>query len=374
MRLPLSRNWRKRMRADRQRLLAVLADPTRLLHMHVADQDKALRQLRRLKLLARVAIGLQERQLLEGFSAVVRDQLASAVRMTEARTRLALWELDRLARVLRPGRELPVIVLKGCGYLLLDLPFAASRLLADVDLLVPENRLQEVEVALREAGWESAPLKEYDEYYYRHWAHEIPPLCHVEREIEVDIHHNIVMRTSRLKPRAALLLQDARPAGRQGFAVLAPPDMVLHAMTHLFFNNELDQALRELVDIDSLLRCFAAQDPQFWPRMQERAHQLDLVRPAWYALHYCARWLDTPVPDAVSRGLGAAPVSRLLMDWLLPGALFARDPDRPERAAGVARTLLLARSHWVRMPPWHLLAHLSRKLLRRATNRGRVAP
>jgi hypothetical protein len=247
-------------------------------------------------------------------------------------------------------------------------------MLADVDLLVPQERLPEAEAVLRAAGWESAPLKEYDEYYYRQWAHEIPPLCHVEREMEVDIHHNIVMRTARLKPRATALLETATPVGSQGYSVLSPPDMVLHAMTHLFFSSEQDDALRELLDIDSLLRCFASRDPQFWPRLHERARELDLARPAWYALRYCSRWLATPVPEPILRGMDAdRPMlpARLLMDRLVPGALFARDPDRPDRAAGLARTLLLARAHWNRMPPWRLLAHLSRKLLRRvATRRG----
>lgn len=373
-RSPRSTHWLDPMRADRQRLLQVVADPALLLRIPVAERDKALRQLRRLKLLARVAIALRELQLLDDFSAVVRDQLDSAVRMVDARERLARWELHCLARVLRPGPGWPVIVLKGCGYLLLELPFAATRLLADVDLLVPRDHLQEAETGLRQSGWQSVPLKEYDEHYYRRWAHEIPPLCHVEREMEVDIHHNIVMPTSRLKPRAELLLEAARPVGDQGFSVLAPPDMVLHAMTHLFFSSELDDALRELVDIDSLLRYFAGRDPEFWPRLQNRAWQLDLARPAWYALHYGSRWLGTPVPLAVLRDLagGPAPPARLLMDWLVPGALFARDPDQPDPAAALSRTLLLARSHWIRMPSWLLATHLSRKLLRRVSSRGSV--
>ena len=365
-------NWRKHMRADRQRLLTVLADPALLLTLSRTEQDLALRQFRRLKLLARLGLSLQERQLLEALPGLVQDQLVSAINMAAARARLARWELDRMARVLRPGREFPVVVLKGCGYLMLDLPFAASRVLADVDLLVPEEHLRDAELALRGAGWESAPLKEYDERYYRDWAHEIPPLCHVEREIEIDIHHNIVMRTARLKPRAQLILDEARPAGNQGYSTLSPPDMVLHAMTHLFCSSELDDALRELVDIDALLRHFAAREQDFWSRLLERARQLDLQRPAWYALHYCSSWLHTPVPQAALPGIGAvAPPlpARLLMDQLVPGALFARHPDRADHFAGISRTLLLARSHWIRMPPWRLAAHLSRKLLRRAVSR-----
>jgi hypothetical protein len=362
-----------KMRADRKRVLEVLCDPAVLVAMQGAALDMTLRQLRRLKLLAHVAIRLRERQLLRSFSNEVQDQFASAMAMAEARARLARWELDRIAQVLQPGDAFPVLALKGCAYLLRELPLAAGRMLTDVDLLVPQDRLIEVEERLCQAGWESTPLKDYDDHYYRHWAHEIPPLRHAEREIEVDVHHNILMRTARLKPRPALLLKEARPVGNAGYSTLCSADMVLHAMTHLFCSSEQDDALRELVDIDALLRYCAAQDPQFWGQLAERAQALDLMRPAWYALRYASRWLDTPVPDAVLQAFDAArpfPLAVWLMDHLVPGALFARNPDRADRTAGYARTLLLVRVHWLRMPPGLLLMHLSRKLMRRVKSGG----
>jgi hypothetical protein len=361
------------MRADRQTVLAAVRDPQSLLRLGPAELDLALRQLRRVKLLARTALGLQRLGVFEGFATQVRDQFTSALRMAEARARLAQWELQCLARVLRPARQSPVIALKGSAYLLLDLPFAEGRMMTDVDLLVPEQQLARTEALLREAGWHSAPLKEYDERYYRDWTHEIPPLRHVEREMEVDVHHNVLQRTARLKPQARLLVDDARPAGSSGYAVLSPADMTLHAMTHLFYSGELDDALRDLVDIDALLRIHAEREPQFWPNLAERARLLQLRRPAWYALRYCVRWLGTPVPAATLEAIGedapAAP-AQALMDRLVPAALFARHPDRDEPAAGAARLLLLGRSHWIRMPPSLLLKHLSRKMLRRTLPRG----
>jgi hypothetical protein len=194
--------------------------------------------------------------------------------------------------------------------------------------------------------------------------------------MEVDIHHNILQRTARLKPDSRLLLGQARPVPGTPWSVLSEADMVLHAMTHLFYSGELDDALRDLVDIDSLLRHFAASTPDFWGTLRQRAQALDLMRPAWYALRYCARWLATPVPAQVFRELAAGaplPPARLLMDRLVPAAMFARHPDRRDRAAGIARTLLLARSHWIRMPPLLLTAHLGRKMFWRMSA-GRGSP
>ncbi len=55
-----------------------------------------------------------------------------------------------------------------------------------------------------------------------------------------------------------------------------------------------------------------------------------------------------------------APV-RWLMDWLVPLAMLPEHPDFPRRSAAVARWLLYARSHWLRMPPLLLVRHLGYK-------------
>jgi hypothetical protein len=226
------------MRPDRSAILAVLREPADLPAWDAPRLDLALRQLRRLKLLAQVGERLAQRDLLGAFPQRVTDQFQSAMTMAAARARLARWELTQLSRTLGPGPDNPVVVLKGSAYLMAQLPHATGRLLADVDLLVPQAALQATEERLREAGWEGAPLNVHDDRYYREWTHEIPPLRHVEREMEVDVHYGILQRMARLKPPAALLLEAARPAGTEGFSLLAPEDMTLHAMTHLFGSSE----------------------------------------------------------------------------------------------------------------------------------------
>jgi Uncharacterised nucleotidyltransferase len=356
------------MRADRQQLLQILRDPAVLGTLATSDLDLALRQLRRLRLLARVAERLHEQDLVGQFSSCVRDQLESARVTAASQARAALWELTQLERILEPGPQRPVVALKGGAYLLLGLPFTNGRILSDVDLLVPEQQLAQTEQRLCDFGWEMVELNDYDQRFYREWSHEIPPLRHVERELEVDLHHNVLPRTSRLKPQSALLLQSAKLLPGRNLSVLAPADMVLHAMTHLFYSSEQDDALRELVDIDAMLRHFSATVPDFWQQFALRALALDLARPANYALHFAVRWFDTPVPRAALAAIesAAAPaLAQWLMDKLVPSALFPPHPDRREQVARIARTLLLARSHWIRMPPLLLARHLAVKSLRR---------
>lgn len=363
------------MTAERALLLAALADARQMVAWSAADLDLALRALRRARLLGQVANVLVNAGLLASLPLPARDALSSALIAAEARARLGRWELDRIAHALGEDLGQGIVAMKGCAYLLAGLPHAAGRMFADVDLLVPEARLAAVEARLNERGWHAAELSAYDERYYRNWTHELPPLTHEEREVEVDLHHNVLMRTARLHPDARLLLAAAQtppvrastdhPGARQSvFRVLAPVDMTLHAMTHLFYGGEMDDALREVVDIDALLRYYGGCEPQFWQQFWPRALELDLARPAFYGLRYAQRLLGTPIPAwllKASRAGGPRAPVLAAMDRLVPRALFPPHPERQERRTALARLLLYVRSHWVKMPPLMLTRHLAYK-------------
>ena len=266
------------------------------------------------------------------------------------------------------------MVLKGCSYVLLGLPNSAGRLFADVDLLAAEAELDSVERILNRNGWRGRELTPYDDNYYRKWTHELPPLVHVEREVEIDLHHNIVPRTARLKPPAKALMAKAMQLPTSGFYVLSNEDLVLHAMVHLMFDSDLGDKLRDLVDIGDLLMHFSGRDDEFWNKLVDRATDLGLSRPLYYSIRYCGRLLHLPIPEAVIGRLGQFAPNRLtvaLMDRLVPRALFPIHPDRESRSARASRLLLYARSHWLRMPPWLLVYHLTYKFLaRRASSRS----
>jgi hypothetical protein len=360
----------------RRLLRAAVRAPEDLPSWSLEDLDLVLRLARRVRLLGRLAARLEHRGVLASLPAAARDQLESALVVVEARSRVTRWELDRLARALDGLREMRVVVLKGSAYLLANLPNAAGRVFADVDLLFDERVLDEAERMLVAQGWQGTKLSPYDQHYYRAWTHELPPLVHAEREVEADLHHNILPRTSRLKPNGAALLAAAVPIRGQPFARLDAPDLLLHAMTHLMFDSEMADALRDLVDIDDLLRHFTGGDETFWERLHRRARELDLERPMFYALRYARMFLDTPIPGGVERrsAEGAPPRPIVwLMDRLVPLALFPVHPDVPSQAAAAARFLLYVRSLWIRMPPLLLARHLAYKFYVRRIRRATAA-
>jgi hypothetical protein len=359
--------------AVRRLLIALLRDPDGVVTLPVRELDLSLRLARRVRLLGRLAERLRRGGLIAELPPAAREQLESALVLVDARARAARWELDRLFRALNSGRGMRVVVLKGSAYLLAGLPNAAGRVFADVDLLFTEAELVEAERLLISYGWRGTKLSPYDQHYYRAWTHELPPLVHAEREVEADLHHNIVPRMGRLKPAAERLLANARPIPGTQFSKLADHDLVLHAMTHLMFDSDMADALRDLVDIDDLTRYFATANPQFWDALWERAKELDLARPAFYALRYSHTLLGTPVPQPVlHRSRNGAPPRPVvwLMDRLVPRALYPQHPEAPSRVQAAARFLLYVRSIWIRMPPLLLARHLAYKFYVRRLRRG----
>jgi len=355
-------------------LQSVLANPAEVTGLAAGELDLVLRGMRRVRLLGWLGTRLEETGDLQYLSEAAREQLASALVVAAARARLARWELDRVAWALESRASPRVIALKGCAYLLRGLPNAAGRSFADVDLMVAEEDLNRVERALARRGWLAAELSPYDDNFYRAWSHELPAMVHAEREVEVDVHHNIRGRFAPFRPDATLMIRASVPIAGSGFRSLSDPDLVLHAMTHLMFGGDLADGLRDLVDIDMLIRHFADTDDAFWQRFVARAERLDLGLPAFYSLRYAVRLIGTPVPETVLESIAAhAPVAIVvrLMDRIVPAALFPQDPDQMSARVAIARWLLYVRSHWVSMPPLMLLRHLAYKFYVRHL-RGRI--
>jgi hypothetical protein len=245
-----------------------------------------------------------------------------------------------------------------------SLPAAEGRLFNDIDLLVPRAHLARAESALMLAGWHPAPLSNYDRRYYRRWMHEIPPLQHAIRETVIDLHHAILPDTARYHPSTDKLLARAVAlTDWPGLAVLSQEDRILHSATHLFHDGELPHGLRDLTDLDLLLR-EAALDAGFWNRLTARAHELELARSLFYALRYVSYFLDTPVPGSVQdvlRPAGPGRLTRAMMDAVFQRTLMPDHASCNDIFTPVARLAAYVRAHWLRMPPHLLIPHLLHK-------------
>jgi hypothetical protein len=268
------------------------------------------------------------------------------------------------------------VLLKGAAYIGQDLPIACGRLPSDLDILVAPEHLATCQARLMAAGWQPPPdMDAHDQAHYNEYGHEVPPMQHPLHDIELDLHHNILPpRNGRLLP-VGQLLTEARPSRFAGWVVFQPIDQVLHSAAHLFNDSDLRDRVRDLVDLDGLVRHFGTE-PGFWEALIARARALELDEPLGLALPLCAQWLRTPVPVEVQQAVqpsGLRRVHRSALLWLFAQALLPVEPDAPATLAQrVAAQVLFVRFHLRRLPLKRLLPHVWHKL--QGVWRPRVAP
>lgn len=336
---------------DCRSLARILRDPD----APVADWNGLLCAARAETLLGSLAARLDGREVPPPVAAILEDARRDGARV---RTQ-ALWEAECARRALAP-LGIPVVLLKGTAFHAAGLDAAAGRSVGDLDILVPRAALADAERALLAAGWERMKEAEgYDDLYYRRWMHELPPLVHRDRDRMIDVHHTILPPTARPRPDAEALVADSI-ALADGLRVLSPPDMIVHAAAHLLADGDLAGGLRNLWDIDRLLRQFGG-DAGFWERLSGRARRHGLAPAVARALRLSAGIFGTPVEGALAG-------RRRVSDGAFEARLLARDGwGRPTRPA--LRFAFYVRSHWLRMPP----ALLARHLWIKATARPRRA-
>ena len=344
--------------------LQSLRDPAAVQGWSLAQWERVIRLARRLRLLGRLASVVQAPEVLMHVPPEAARHLRAELRYAAWRSGALAWALERLPAMLGDV-PYPLVLLKGAAYMGQDLPIGRGRLPSDVDILVPREHLADAQARLQRAGWEETPLDAHDQRYYREWGHELPPMRHPLHGLELDLHHNILPPVARTHVDAALLLARLQPSRWPAWQVLCPVDQVLHSAAHLFHDSELRDRLRDLVDLDGLLRHFGAA-PGFWDELAERALALGLQESLALALHFSARWLATPVPPALARSVAARGLPRWKAAWLLPlfeAVLWPTDPDRlPSRRQTLAANVLLVRHHLGRMPLTLLLPHLWHKM------------
>ena len=358
------------MRTEYRSLLAdTLAEPGRLTHLRARDWDVLIRQARHANLLARLHARITDAGAIGAVLEAPRRHLVAAHHLAQRQHNGVRQEADALCRALRP-EGIDVILLKGAAYVLAGLPAAQGRVFADVDILVPKAVLPQAESALVRQGWVTTHLNDYDQRYYRRWMHELPPMQHMFRGSSLDVHHTILPPTARYHPDpASLVAEGVAVPGWDGVRVLSPVDMVLHSATHLFHEGEADNALRDLSDLDLLLRHFSVLEGDvFWSRLRMRAQEQQLTHPLWLALRYTERVFGTPVlADAILESeLNAPGAWRLIaLDAMYSRIFLPQHTTCDDAWTPVARKALYVRGHWLRMPPHLLFMHLARKAMMR---------
>ncbi|MET0309323.1 MAG: nucleotidyltransferase family protein [Sphingomonas sp.] len=330
-------------------LAAVLREPVQAEGLSAGDWTALFAVARAEQLIGTLAYRIQGLTMPRAAARLVEDAIASA---EQGRT-AALWEAEMARRALA-GLDMPIVLLKGTAYAAAGLSPSTGRAIGDLDILVPRGRIEEAEAALLAAGWEWVKPDPYDDAYYRQWMHELPPLIHRDRDRMIDVHHTILPLTARIRPDAEGLLAGSI-ALETGLRILSHEDMVIHAAAHLIADGDLAGGMRNLWDIDRLVREFSEHDGDFCLSVYEEAWRHGLLPAVMRAFRLAEALYGTPVKSYSSPIRVSLEPKR--SDGLFLRRLTARDSwGRSTRK--LTQLGFYVRSHWLRMPPLMLARHL----------------
>ncbi|MGB3725936.1 MAG: nucleotidyltransferase family protein, partial [Glaciecola sp.] len=269
-------------------------------------------------------------------------------------------EATELTNILKNESDF-VVFLKGAAYSLSDAKVGQGRLYSDIDILVNKNQITQCEQALSLFGWVGEAVNDYDDKYYRKWAHEIPPMAHAHRGTIIDVHHNIVPIISKDAPTvenlAAYIVRN-----KFGVHVLNEAAQFVHCSVHLFRNEEYRSAFRDLLDLFYMLEDASGE---FIDEIIATAEALGFVYEvglALWALHY---HFSLNISEAqlnkcdVKRALRSGFDHYLFASVLLPQHTLLAGSKTP-----LKHLLAMLRGHVIKMPIHLLCYHLVVKSLR----------
>lgn len=391
-------------------LLKYWNEPDRVCQYSEPEWELFLLQARATRLAGQWAYKLAQEERFDQIPEPAQTALDAAWTYAEHHQRSLNWEIRQVGEALK-SLQCPKILLKGGAYIAQEMNFAQGRLVSDLDFMVPKTHIEQAETLLSQCGWELGKYNPYDLRYYRQWMHEIPPMVNLQRGTTIDMHHNILPETSRRSIDAASMIENSIElksktphseipenntlADTGSWRVLQDVDMVIHSAVHTFQEGEISGSLRDIIDMDGLLRLFTRSDlassaplgdapennprldntstdnglpptapTDFWQRLLDRARELHLERPLYYGIHFAREILDTPIPPEALKELnkfGPGYLTRSFMDSLAYRVLTPPSFAVKSRLTGAATLFLYARSHYGRMPLKLLIPHLWHK-------------
>jgi hypothetical protein len=213
---------------------------------------------------------------------------------------------------------------------------------------------------LKSALWQSEKLSDYDDKYYRTWAHEIPPLFHVVRDTVLDVHHNLYLPISGRSPKVELFLAN-NTVCENGCYVLGPAESVLHSIIHLFMNEDFTNAFRDLFDLHLLIHEY--QSKEFWQQLLSLAQETKFEKELYYCLALLINIYGVekqPIFEALESKYDSK-ANRFFIQHILFNAITPKHSLIDYFCAKLARSLVFLKGHWLKMPFHILITHLAIK-------------
>lgn len=291
------------------------------------------------------------------------EQFEATNRHAELLKQQVFFEAHELDQHISKCSSQPAIFLKGAAYVLSQNSTGQGRIFSDIDILVKKDDLPRIEKRMQAFAWFPNSIHDYDQKYYREWAHEIPPLVRAVRGTVADIHHNLIPLISGKAPDINLFLDQLRQLDC-GYYVLSAHAMTLHSVIHLFYQEEFIHGFRDLSDLHLLFN-ENQNNPAFYDDLLTLAQKTQFCRELFYACRYLQSTFDTDINKIFLNKLSAYKPSKLkliLLDWVFSRVLIPRHSIVNKGFTSAAHQMAFIRGHWLKMPFHILCIHTFNKM------------
>nr|WP_136251711.1 nucleotidyltransferase family protein [Ningiella ruwaisensis] len=341
-------------------LVTLFLRPESVLDYSPSRLSKAIIVLREQRVLGRYCYRFEQAGVLEKLDERAQRHLNNAMQVALRQKEQVFTEVENLIKTLKSSAEY-VIFLKGTAYTMCGASIGEGRIYSDIDLLVPKGDLTNCEQRLAIAGWISQAVNDYDDNYYRKWAHEIPPMAHGQTGTVIDVHHNIVPVISKASPNIQLLTQYKEEIAPNIFVLNAPAQLV-HAAIHLFRNEDYRASFRDLTDLYLMME---NQPDDFFEQAIYIASEIGFKKELALALRYVHQLLCLPLPaKALALAQSQTNIKQSVNDWIFSSVLLPQHDLIEQSHTPLKHTLAMMRGHFLKMPLHILIYHLTVKSCR----------
>ncbi|MBF7072179.1 nucleotidyltransferase family protein [Glaciecola sp. MH2013] len=348
------------MNIDSDLIVRLFDSPELLAEVNLADRPRVITALRQQKVLAKYAHLLFENDKADCVDDKTQRHLRNALKIAEKQKQQVAFEANEIKAALADVSEF-VVFLKGAAYSLNNTEVGKGRIYSDIDVLVNKPDLLACEQSLVFHGWHGEEISDYDDKYYRKWAHEIPPMTHMHRGTSIDVHHNIIPVISKDAPSAeslkAFIVEN--DSGIQSLNIDA---QFVHCAVHLFRNEDYKTAFRDILDLRFMLKDL---NDQSLCGVLSVADTLGFRYEVGLALHFVKAIFAVGIEqDLIDSCLVLKPLRKKIDLFIFSTVLLPKHPMIQHKSRAWIEALAELRGHLIKMPLLLLIYHLTVKSTR----------
>lgn len=349
-----------------KQLTSCFMAPEQLPSLSLGKWSDLIFVLRDCRLLASLAELLIEKQLIDTVPEKARFHLLSALKYANRQAEQVRMESQAITSLLREN-SVDCVYLKGASYVLNNWHCGAGRVSSDIDVLVRESELATAETLMLKNLWRHQEINDYDDKYYREYAHEIPPLFHIQRGTVLDVHHNLFLPVSGRAPNIESFWKYVANTA-QGHQVFLPHAAFVHSVIHLFLNEEVVYGCRDMIDLWRLLEEHG--DDRFIDGVVELCQVNGFNDELMLVSRLLRHWFTSSRTELLLCRVNAEVLPNIASSeskinvWfrIYRRALVPNHPFIAGRKENIARQLVFMRGHGLKMPLGVLIKHLAIKL------------